>query len=181
VDSAITEYLSVLYRLGNMKYRAKDVPELSASQPEDRDPLELGLELAWRFVEEGADEPNVRRPIVATLSARPFITESDTLSVASNGPLYGIIDTLAGIDDAAMAARAPSRAANGVFRLVSTCSDDEDAPGDAKDDQLEWQLKVARFVQAHGDAPIRRDMFAALLAEEQPWHAYLDAYRTRWS
>lgn len=181
LDIAITMHLVDLYRFGNMKYRASDVPELSGLVSPDRDLLDLGLELAWRFVDGGGDQPELRRPIVAMLAARPFMMKSDTWSVASNGPLYGIIDTLAGIDNPAMAARAPSRAATGVFSLVASCSDDEDAPGDAKLDEAKWQLKVAQFVRAHTDGPMHRNMFDALLGEALPWRSHLDAYRTRWS
>ena len=178
-----TEHLIDLYRLGNMKYSVKDVPDLGGAFAADRDLIELGLEMAWRFAEEGKHEASETAPIIAMLEARPHHKESATLSLAANGPIYGVIDSLKAISDETPSAGgfAVSRSRTGVFKLARELDPDEDAP--AREDRMEavWQLKVAHLIMKHGEAPIERASFRELLAEELPWRRYLPQYRAKWS
>jgi len=178
-----TEHLMDLYRFGNMKYAVKDVPDLGGALAADRDLIELGLELAWRFAEQGQHEASATAPIIAMLDGRPHLKESSTLSLAANGPIYGVTDSLMAITDETPSAGgfALSRSSTGVSKLAREFDPDEDAPARESRREAVWQLKVAQLLKTHGDAALERDMFTELLAEELPWRRYLPQYRAKWS
>src|SRR5690349_7604341 len=130
IGCACSEHLMDLYRFGNVRYTVEDVPELGSAYAADRDLIALGLELAWRFVETGQHDASTVAAIISMLENRPDIEGSKTLSVAANGPIYGVTDSLLSITDETprSAGFAASRSSTGVSDLASDLDPDEDAP-----------------------------------------------------
>ena len=180
---AITEHLLDIYRAGNLKYRVRDIPGLPNDLRPDDDAVELGLKTAWRFVTDGVREPAIAKPILDVLKARPFISQSETISVPSNGPTYGLIDTLITIDDETDrgVVAIVSRASACVARLCMDQDDRDEQPTIEKRHEEQWQYRLVDRLVTHGDAPIRRETIADRIAEPLPWRRYLEGFRAKWS
>ena len=153
VLAVCVEHVFDFYRMGNFSLQVRHaprdhVPGLGGAFPADRDLIELGLELAWRFVTTGQHEASTTAPIIAMLEGRPYLDESSTLSVAANGPIYGVTDSSMAITDQTPNAGgfALSRSSTGVSDLAGAHDPDEDAP--AREERLEavWQLKVGQLM-----------------------------------
>jgi hypothetical protein len=181
-----------LYRFGNLHPTVKDLPEIKTKLAKDRELLDLGLEIAWAFVEgEKVDKP-MAAAIVAWVGDHLWQKKvPKKIAAGSECALKAIRFTLLAIDDeetqsCEQALSMAEIAASISMRQLglsddSDDDDDDDIPSAVGDAEEAWQIKVVKHVAKNKTAAASKAMFAELRAQEPSWRQYLPQYKKKFS
>lgn len=176
-----------LYRFGNLHPTVKDLGTVKTKLAKDSDLLDVGLKLAWTFVEGTKVDKPMATAIIEWVGDHLWQKKiPKKIAAGSDCTLKAIRFALLAIDDektqsVEQALSMAEIAASISLRQLGIGDEDDDIPTAVGDAEEAWQIKVVKHVAKNKTAPATKAMFAELLAQEPAWRKYLPQYKKKFS